>query len=63
MRGVQNESNEDQEKMKANFQHFQAKILEFKKTLTAHQKLMADVGALLRSIGKKNALKKYDQFA
>ena len=56
MRGVQNESNEDQEKMKANFQHLQSKILEFKKTLTSHQKLMADVGALLRSIDKAEDL-------
>ena len=52
VRGIQKDSNEDQEKMKATFHHLQSKILEFKKTLTAHQKLMADVGALLRSIEK-----------
>lgn len=38
--------------MKATQQDLQTRISDFKKTLITHQKLMADVGALLRSIGK-----------
>merc|ERR1712241_533279 len=47
---------EEKEKMKASQHHLQTRISEFKKTLTSHQKLMADVGALLRSIDKAEDL-------
>ena len=47
---------EEQDKMKSTRQVLSAKIGDFKKTLTAHQKLMADVGALLRTIEKAEEL-------
>ena len=56
IRAIQKESEEDMEKMKSARHNLQSKILEFKKTLTAHQKLMADVGSLLRSIDKAEDL-------
>ena len=52
IRGINKEIGDEKEKMKATQQDLQTRISDFKKTLITHQKLMADVGALLRSIGK-----------
>ena len=54
IRDINKEVEEEKEKMKATHHHLQTRISDFKKTLTTHQKLMADVGALLRSIDKGN---------
>ena len=56
IRAINKDIEEEKEKMKANQHHLQTRISEFKKTLTTHQKLMADVGALLRSIDKAEEL-------
>ena len=50
------EMEESKEKLKTIKQTLSARIYEFKKTLTSHQKLMADVGTLLRSIEKAEEL-------
>ena len=52
IRSINKEIGDEKEKMKATQQDLQTRISDFKKTLITHQKLMADVGALLRSIGK-----------
>ena len=56
IRAINKDIEEEKEKMKAGQHHLQTRISEFKKTLTTHQKLMADVGALLRSIDKAEEL-------
>ena len=56
VRGVQAEVKEEQEKMKALYFTLQTRVGDLKKTLTSHQKLMADVGALLRAIDKTEEL-------
>ncbi len=56
VRAINREIEEDKERMKGTQAQLQAKIGEFKKTLTSHQKLMADVGSLLRSIDKTEEL-------
>ena len=48
IRSFNKEIEEEKEKLKIGHMELQGRILEFKKTLTTHQKLMADVGALLR---------------
>ena len=52
IRSINKDIGDEKEKMKATQQDLQTRISDFKKTLITHQKLMADVGALLRSIGK-----------
>jgi PI-3-kinase-related kinase SMG-1 len=56
IRGINKEIGDEKEKMKATQQDLQTRISDFKKTLITHQKLMADVGALLRSIDKAEEL-------
>ena len=55
-RATTKEMEESKTKLKSTQQALQSRIYEFKKTLTSHQKLMADVGALLRSIEKAEEL-------
>merc|ERR1719273_2568728 len=56
IRSINKEIGDEKEKMKATQQDLQTRISDFKKTLITHQKLMADVGALLRSIDKAEEL-------
>lgn len=53
---AQKETNDEQDKLKTLYHHLQTKVMDFKRTLTSHQKLMADVGALLRTIDKAEEL-------
>ena len=56
VKAAQTEAKEEQEKMKGMYVQLQSKVSDLKKTLTSHQKLMADVGALLRAIEKTEDL-------
>lgn len=60
IRTIDKEIEEEKEKLKISKQNLGSRISDFKKTLTSHQKLMADVGSLLRSIDKAEELEVLD---